>query len=294
MSDVKDQLERALAQVTRDLSGADDLAVFDRYRRRRHRNQRIGAAVVAFVVTVAAAATLQHAFHPDVIPANDFTTWTAIRPIGMPPGSVLTDIEPFGDGFIATGSASVDGPASQVWLSQDGTTWRQADQGPRVGSIADMAVGGVGVVVLSGSGRAIWYSSDGLTWAQATLPTGIVGFEKLGVAGDRLYAFSSSSPGDSIVLSSGDGKTWSGFGGGSFPGPGTTINDIAEGPSGLVAVGSSRDPRDRRYAVILTSTDGSTWSRTPAATRYAGSKLDRVVWTGSAYIAFGKIGRAHV
>jgi hypothetical protein len=66
-------------------------------------------------------------------------------------------------------------------------------------------------------------------------------------------------PVDTLILSSPDGAVWTAADLGALAQVGSLEDVVALG-DGFVAVGSTRDARDRQHAIALASTDGATWA----------------------------------
>jgi hypothetical protein len=180
--------------------------------------------------------------------------WTRTSPSGMA-GATLSDAAPFGSGFVVVG-AGPDGPAGQaggVWISADGSTWDAPNVDLRSAHVKAVADAGDGLIAAGEhcSGECIGY----LLWSTA------------------------------------DGKAWSG----PIKPPGTD-GDVAIGVAGrgptFVAVsgeivdlagGNAEDGR------AMTSTDGRTWTISPAIDGMRGVRLGGVAAGASAFVVVGSV-----
>jgi hypothetical protein len=180
--------------------------------------------------------------------------WTRTSPSGMA-GATLTDAVPFGSGFVVVG-AGPDGPAGQaggVWISADGSTWDAANVDLRSAHVKAVADAGDGLIAAGEhcSGECIGY----LLWSTA------------------------------------DGKAWSG----PIKPPGTD-DDVAIGVAGrgptFVAISgeivdlAGTNAEDGR---AMTSTDGKTWTISPAIDAMRGVRLGGVASGASVFVVVGSL-----
>ncbi len=211
-------------------------------------------------------------------------------PIDRAPGRVR-DVAAWAGGVVAVGELTVDpGTGSNdppmAWLSRDGVSWTRAAAPP--GTLPDeswarvnaVAAGGPGLVAVGaahqrGDGEsrlAFWTSTDGSRWSRVPHSRLMGG---LGVPIDvpepGLYDVTAWTGGlaavgygdDATVWTSQDGLAWAPAASlpeakGRFPGA-RWLYGIAEGASGLVAVGGSGSYPDFA-SIAWTSEEGATWT----------------------------------
>jgi hypothetical protein len=175
------------------------------------------------------------------------------------------------------GFAAVGGDTN-LWLSNDGLTWKRATGAPRYPGI--VAIGGDLLAVgqdSGGYGPWLWRTTDGITWTRISVPFGVSyagGLTAGGpgvVAAVALAADSGAPPGLSGIYFTTDVQTWT---------QATLPSDLAAASNvyvdsfigGFVAVGLVSDPNgsetytsdagtERRYSErAWISRDGLTWS----------------------------------
>lgn len=195
------------------------------------------------------------------------------RAVSMDPfaGATLSDVAPFNGGFLAAGTPPVTATtgvtlqAPALWSSPDEVTWQELPASAAftetrsawVDTIGGLAQGPSGRVVAVGAANlgdmsafdaAAWVSTDeGATWARAT------------VAGSADAA----------------------------------MNDVVATADGFVAVGIDGHPSGgtqmigSRGAAVWTSSDGSSWTRVPGVSSFAGAEMTRVIEGGATLVAVG-------
>ncbi len=214
-------------------------------------------------------------------------------------------------GFLAVGwDVSEEGGKAAVWRSPDGEEWERIEgseealAAPGARMFFDVAVGGPGFVAVGTdfggapheTRPAVWFSSDGTAWSRVpddpqvfgNRPTsgdvfgmlrGVAVADDGRVAAVGVVGGEGNSSGGAWVSS--DGISWiraahedAVFGDGSNY---VTIEDVAAGGPGFVAVGAEGDRPvdldvetflgdpgpDEGHAIIWTSSDGLAWSRVP-------------------------------
>ncbi len=117
------------------------------------------------------------AIRPAVWTSSDGTTWSRVLPdTPALESGAMDSVISGGPGFIAWGS--------DVWISEDAVTWARASVPDGLtDGLADIAVGGPGVVAVGGTlqpgkdgfGTAVWTSADGLSWEGEPGGTGFEG-----------------------------------------------------------------------------------------------------------------------
>lgn len=126
------------------------------------------------------------------------------------------------------------------------------------------------------------------TWSLVhTVVGGPSGLNSVTVGGPGLVAVGND---EGIVLTSVDGVTWSRVPSDEEVFGGTEMSGVTAGGPGLVAVGSTSDGDiSDQDAVVLTSVDGITWSRTPHDEAvFGGSAMSSVTVGGPGLVAVGK------
>ena len=167
-----------------------------------------------------------------------------------------------------------------------------------------VAIGGLFGILDVSLQPAIWRSDDGLAWVRVSIP---VGFEDA-----ILSAVTAGGPGFVIVGSIGKqaqpnqpapairAAVWTSVDGGTWePVVADTafadarMADVAVGSVGLVAVGFSQTPAGQPFgsscldALAWTSSDGVSWSRSPASASLACSTSTSITAAGAGYVAIG-------
>ena len=151
--------------------------------------------------------------------------WTSSD--GLAWSRVSSETSVFDDGamdHIIAGGPGLIAWGSHVWVSSDGITWeRVSTQGDLVKGIADITVGGPGLVAVGGilnpeqdaPASAVWTSADGLGWEKQTGGTGLEGgMESVVDVGPGLFATGSNPTAANDWTSvpqawiSEDGKDW--------------------------------------------------------------------------------------
>jgi len=153
----------------------------------------------------------------------------------------------------------------------------------------------------SGAEGVIWSSSDGVTWDRSDLPFPAASWgnrerdrvsysagEIVSVGGRLVVIGSIGIAGldyaEVVLWASTDGETWTEIPAGTFGADAYTVNDVSNGPGGLVVI-SERYPEGEDSA--WRSTDGGqTWSEHRPRTEGA-IFLNAVVGTASGYVAAG-------
>lgn len=211
----------------------------------------------------------------------------------------LTSVVAGGPGLVAVGEDRGRNAAA-VWTSTDGTSWQRVPHDDEVFGDATMyavTTGGPGLVAVGShafQGFPIaWTSTDGTTWQRQ--PDEVAALENRGqmlsvvAGGPGLVAVGHGGSRQAAVWTSTDGTTWQQvphddalFGGDD----GTQVlNSVTVGGPGLVAVGHSLDPY---HALVLTSTDGTTWRRVPDDQEaFASPQLLSVTSGGPGMVAVG-------
>lgn len=217
-----------------------------------------------------------------------------------------------------------------VWTSMDGSTWERVPasdaldtgsliqtSGPEVGMF-DVTAGTPGIVAIGYAARpdmraTVWFSPDGVAWERITLgPTARVGAVTWDgtsfvlVGEDRVDAPTSladfaTAKARAAVWTSPDGRTWArvahtpALETGAFidtmedPASGG-MADVAAGPVGLVAVGSTCRPLPAGCEpAAWISPDGMTWVRADGMPKISGSlsSVAPVPAPGSGFVAVG-------
>ena len=303
------QIKAALERDTRPVpSGlrARVSAVPDEFplQRRSPRFAQLAAAAgaVAAVVVLAAAAIVLLGLHRAAVgPASTATpSAPTSAPAVVPPASPVAPSP-----TAVTVLAPVPGPWS-------GLQWSAPSDFPSpMGADGIVAFGGelyaIGQVqVGSADQTVVWRSPDGLHWA--TLVQGGATFAGSGVLNllstpSELVAWGQDGepvcsgqgagqtcgPVPQMVWTSGDGFTWTKASNVSAL-SGATIQSIAAGASGVVAVGETGSGAP----VIWMSADGSSWERLPLGANFADAHFFTVRAAGPGYVIGGGTGTQQV
>ena len=244
-----------------------------------------------------------------VLTSGDGVTWTASNDADLAPapgyqGTGISGLATGPGGIVAVGTEwGENGQRPAAWWSDDGVEWVRSTE-PLVGSGArDVAVLGDGFVIVGagnglaneGTRAAFWFSADGRSWTSVA-DDGVRGGKEpqaVAASGAGLVSVGYRVVGPQVqgalapmAWTSGDGRSWpaavpsESMSPWPYPGAspvadegamwGSSMWDVAEFPSGLLAVGVSfgLDPAtplpDGTHQMVSTravwrSTDGSTW-----------------------------------
>lgn len=186
--------------------------------------------------------------------------------------------------------------ATAVWTSGDGVSWSEQILGRDAGAGLVAAGSARTVVVANG---ASWWSIDGRSWVPASRPPAVhtaggwgggpgsviaTGAGFVAVGGD---ASAGAYPVTTRAWTSSDGDAWTALPLDPDLAP-LCIDDVVEGPSLLVAVGSDCS----RHAAIAVSPDGGlTWERPAVGSSLTSATALGVVTHGSSgFVAYGQTG----
>jgi len=213
---------------------------------------------------------------PEPTPIAEWTGLVWSDPVTPPFTIHLTDVVPWGDGYVAGGTASVvdaAGAAAVFLTSSDGLHWAVAGQ--------------------ISSGYPSWLTVIDLT-----------------ALGDELYGFShpmaDALPDQPLIWRSADGADWSAVDpigweeawtkvrGGALPATwdqtqypvATGLVDVASGPSGIVAIGNSIAD-DGLIPIVLHSSDGQNWSEVSLPAGTVSPLLNEVVGYDGGFVLVG-------
>ncbi len=197
---------------------------------------------------------------PTSVPAPvAWSTLTWPQGVAMGDGQYLSDLVPWGDGYVGVGGVD-DGSGFEpaFFSSTDGSHWTMVQRLPatktddlagvlaahlvRMGNRL-LAVGGAvtnGPAGLPAGAAPLWTSVDGTTWTSVVSPT---------------WASASTWP------------AW-----------------LLSGPGGVVAIRSGSDP------VVLASADGSTWTRATIPVEERAIAKDAIAWLGG-FVIIGRDGQ---
>ena len=184
--------------------------------------------------------------------------------------------------------------ATAVWTSGDGVSWSEQILGGNAGA-GLVAAGATRTVVVANG--ASWWSTDGRSWVPASRPPAVhtaggwgggpgsviaTGAGFVAVGGD---ASAGVDPATTRAWTSTDGDTWTALPLDPDLAP-LCVDDVVEGPSSLVAVGSDCN----RHAAIAVSRDGGlTWERpTVGSSLTNATALDVVTHGSSGFVAYGQ------
>lgn len=227
--------------------------------------------------------------------STDGFTWSRIPHddavfggVGDEPYTEMNSVTAGGPGLVAVGiEGHPHGPNNNaaVWTSVDGVTWSRVPHTDAIFGRADdrnytelesVTVGGPGLVAVGGSwsgvagqgGAAVWTSVDGVTWSRVPHSDAFSGggMSSVAAGGPGLVAVGWDDMG-AAVWTSVDGVAWSRVPHDGAVFDAAAMNSVTTAGPGLVAVGTNEhdNPRgaDLVGAVVWTSLDGITWSRTP-------------------------------
>jgi hypothetical protein len=296
MREVRDILDRAE-------QAANHIALPDlRYEQlllrhdRKHRNRRVGAAVVALVLFVALAAAFAGSVANNrSVPATG-GTWSRVPRVGgMLSDNQLQDITTWNGHYVAIGA---DG---NVKLSTDGLSW--ADLGPRAGG-GDVLFAAGPDLIASGPGSygfghysasPVFVSDDALSWTEAKAE-GPGGPSIVTAGGPGLIGIGQDPTVRGIAAwTSVDGLRWA-------HAPGVSayrgehelvyIDSLIAGGPGFVASGTDgpSGSASTSSAAVWTSSDGLTWSRVPLQASLGSNgftEMTQVVRTATGLLGVG-------
>lgn len=195
-----------------------------------------------------------------------------------------------GSQFVLVGdSANLASHAPVIATSPDGVTWtrRNWTQDSET-QLADVAASGSTLTAVGANGAVITSADAGASWSSETLPAAAFITQLHGVAGNGSVRIivGKGSGGGVILANSGSGWTQVGSAWANF-----APRDVIWTGSMFVAVGGDSYNYGAN-AVVLTSSDGSSWTRValPVAGAPAGYTLRDVTWTGSVLVAVGDNG----
>ncbi len=220
----------------------------------------------------------------------------------------FTSVEAFGTGLVVGGwegdadpLTAVGATRGSVWLSEDGLSFARVSDlpepfGPEGSIVRSIRSDGESLVAagVSDGAAAIWTSNDGLEWNQA------VADDELGSTAVKV------SPGPSGalvlgrgVLAEGDELTdalrlWApiGFAYQVVPPAGLesgVVENLAFGPSGLVAVGAVSLTDDSTIGAVWRSSDGTSWRRVELGEMPRESEMRAVVSGRRAVVIVGEV-----
>jgi hypothetical protein len=234
-------------------------------------------------------------WQPQVDPAFEFVTLEAVAALGD---------SAFAFGSLETcdlASNECEEPSEAGW-----GMWRSIAGGPweRLAVPESMQIGTMdGVTVVHGAlvasgwafgetaGAIIWRSSDGVTWTESTNLAGMAAVTATGeipggfvVFGDRF----SPELGDVELLgaTTTDGVQFAPL---ALPAlPAATIESVAAGSGGVIAVGDADDPDVGFNGVVLHSSDGLTWTQGAAGDgSFSGATIRAGHPLPNGYVAIG-------
>ena len=212
----------------------------------------------------------------------------------------ISDVIPAGPGLVAVGTISIGGHDSVAfWSSPDGISWTRAPSDSvfldstagRLAQVGNQLVLDAFSCVPGGtycSTSKLLFSVAGSPWHPATginsdssyeaVVAGGPGFVAAGTAQDAL------DHATGVFATSIDGLNWS-----EEPPTGVmagaTVGGLADGPTGLVAVGQLGG-----RAAVWTSPDGLTWTQVGPADAPTGGTVTDVAQAGSHWVAVGSRG----
>ena len=259
------------------------------------------AGAMAAVVVLAAAAIVLLGLHNATIgPAASATpSVPPSAPAVVPPASPVVP---------SPAAATVLAPVSGAW---SGLQWSAPSDFPSpMGADGVVAFDGqlyaIGQLqVGSANETAVWRSADGLHWTALVqggaafagpaalsllaTPSHLIAWGEGVPACSGPVTSETCGPVPQIIVTSADGFTWTKASNVSAL-SGATIQGIAAGASGLVAVGATASGAP----VIATSGDGSTWTRVPLGASFADAHLFTVRAAGPGFVIGGGTGSQQV
>jgi hypothetical protein len=206
--------------------------------------------------------------------STDTRTWTAVA---QGPSVQLTGVDAMNGTWVAVG----DGAGGKILKSNDALNWTPASTAiPNLRSITH----GNGKFVAVGAGKIV-SSADGDQWMAASLNT-TAEFYSATYGNGRFVAVGSRGN----VLTSTNGTDWSA----SVSGVASNLLGVTYGNGRFVAVGAQGEIRDSNgwvivgaQTVILSSTDGLTWTKGPAtgawfqAVTFGNGRFAAVAYSGA-------------
>lgn len=202
---------------------------------------------------------------------------------------------------LSLGDECVEPPESgwAVWRSTGGAAWERLPQQAQMqAGTVDGVVAASGMLVAYGrtgdeAQSIVWTSADGATWASATDLAEMDPVTAMAGAPIGLVAFGTNLASDAadlevIAASSPDGARFARVGAPALPS--ATVQSVAAGPLGLVAVGDAEDIDLSFTGIALYSTDGLNWSQTAAVDgSFANSAITSVHAVPQGYVAIGLV-----
>jgi hypothetical protein len=185
-----------------------------------------------------------------------------------------------------------------IWRSRDGGAWERlpTPESMLAGTMDGVTTGNGQIVAFGWTGdesqsAIVWQSADGITWTETTDVVGMDPITAMAAFPGGLAAFGtrfSEEIGD-LELLAGVAVDGSHFEPGSAPAlPATTMQSVAAGPAGLVAVGDGDDLDIGFNGVVLHSSDGRAWAEGQAVDgTFAGRTLRFVHAMPQGYLALG-------
>lgn len=237
---------------------------------RRSRAMVLGAAAVVGLGGVTAA-TMFLLTHPNTSTLAGMTWSQASLPQTSGLDHPLRAVIGTGAGFLAGGKDDTD---PLLWTSADGRSWEPLRGGPSVGEVDAFASFGGRIYAAGSHGTTIdaaptvWSSADERHWSALTLPDGRGAVRALAAGPGGLVAAGSEPGGSSYLWRSPDGVQWQLVdlkAGGVLPGERLAFTSLVATTNGYVALAVATSALPATPLALLTSSDGTHWSRVAGA-----------------------------
>jgi hypothetical protein len=202
----------------------------------------------------------------------------------------LNDIIWSGLQFIAVG------PAGSILTSPDGITWTER-QSPFTSGNDGIAWSGSTFVAVGEAGE-IAASSDGITWTEQILPNYPYFYGVVWSGGQFIAVGQDIQKSSSAIFTSPDGLTWTQQSTGIAQSPNIDSRLCGAASSGqkLVAVGMTQisPTGDPGPGIILTSSNGITWTQPTLGMTNPKGPFNGVAWFGTRFVVVGANGTIYL
>jgi hypothetical protein len=216
----------------------------------------------------------------------------------------MTAVMAFGSGFVGAGYR--DDPAmarssGAVWRSTDGLRWSldaagDAFAGGRIFGLAShgdalVAVGTAGDLIRGPAAAWRWTASTG--WRAATVPSGGGAMRAVEATATGLVAVGvNGTDTGAMTWTSRDGSSWQP----AADQPAFHFYELAVRLQALAVVGGTlvaggwRSDPGKGSSVMITSSDGVTWTALPWQASFSGGQVDGLASAGTTLVAAGRVG----
>jgi hypothetical protein len=185
-----------------------------------------------------------------------------------------------------------------AWRSSDGASWQRLPipESMRAAILDGVTVGLGRVLAFGATGDdllgIVWSSPDGAQWNEMTELAGLSSIAVLGAGPERVVAFSAQYlAGEDDVETLVGHSDGGGFQPGQLPaGQRGTVESVAWGPSGFVAVGNVFRPAPAGIvAIVLVSADGVAWTQAGSSDLPPDASFRHVLTVPGGYLVIGSV-----